>query len=163
RSGPCSRSAGSDCERRDDLGASAERRPRAPRWTAARRDAKNRPIMQRPLLATSVVITAALALGCPAKVPTPESQAQAGHSPAGVPVTDANDPRVIRDGDDLSAAEDAPRKPPPGPALGSGKPDTSNGVCKLYSPKLPQPECCPFETGFDAEKIKQLCGHALYM
>jgi hypothetical protein len=102
-------------------------------------------------------------LACPAKVPTPESEAQAGKNPAGVPITDADDPRVVRDSDDLYAAEDAPHTPAGGPALGSGRPDTSNGVCKLFSPKLPEPECCPFETGFDAERVRELCGHALYM
>ena len=99
--------------------------------------------------------------GCPAKPPTPEGQAAAGNSP--VPVTDEADPRVVRDGGDLYAAEDAPNPPPGAAKPGSGRPDTGNGVCKLFSPKLPEPKCCPFETGFDAEKIKQLCGHALYL
>jgi hypothetical protein len=103
-------------------------------------------------------------LGCPAKVPTPENQGGGAEGlPPGVAITDPDDPRVVRDSGDLYATESAPRPPAPAPALGSGKPDTSNGVCKLFSPKLPEPQCCPFETGFDAEKIKQLCGHALYM
>ncbi|MFO7566296.1 MAG: hypothetical protein R6X02_26875 [Enhygromyxa sp.] len=119
--------------------------------------------MPRTPLAASLLVVLGCALGCPAKAPTPQSEAQAGRSPAGVPVTDADDPRVVRDSDDLYATEDAPRQPPSTPALGSGRPDTSNGVCKLFSPKLPEPECCPQETGFDAEKVKQLCGHALYM
>ncbi|PRQ05995.1 hypothetical protein [Enhygromyxa salina] len=103
----------------------------------------------------------ALCLGCPAKVPTPEQQATP--TPATPEVTATEDPRVVRDGDDLYAAESAPRPLPGQPALGSGKPDTSNGVCKLFAPKLEEPHCCPFETGFDAERVQQLCGHALYM
>jgi hypothetical protein len=131
-------------------------------------------MLRMPLVtSTPSAVTPALALalagltcsstGCPAKVPTPETEAQAGRNPAGVPVTDDADPRVVRDSDDLYISEDAPRPPASGPALGSGRPDTTNGVCKLFSPKLPEPACCPFETGFDAERVKQLCGHALYM
>jgi hypothetical protein len=106
----------------------------------------------------------ALCLACPAKVPTPQADTNAEKaSPEGVPVVAEDDPRVVRDGDDLYAAESAPRPPPEQPALGSGRPDTSNGVCKLFAPKLPEPQCCPFETGFDAEQIKQICGHELYM
>lgn len=114
-----------------------------------------------PLVA--LALSMSFSLGCPAKVPTPESEAQAGKHPAGVPVTAEDDPRVVRDSEDLYAAEDAPNQPRPAPALGSGKPDTSNGECKLFSPKLPEPKCCPFETGFDAEQVRKLCGHALYM
>ncbi len=121
------------------------------------------PISPRPHPALFALALTGLLAGCPAKAPTPESQAQAGHSPAGVPVSNDADPRVVRDSDDLYAAEDAPRQPDPGPAPGSGRPDTENGVCKLFAPKLPEPKCCPYETGFDAEKIRQLCGHALYM
>jgi hypothetical protein len=122
----------------------------------------------RPLTSSAsaaLVLTAALAsvAGCPAKAPTPEGEAAAGNNPAGVPVTDADDPRVVRDSDDLYAAEDAPHQPPLPAGLGSGRPDTSNGECKLFAPKLPNPECCPFETGFDAEKVRELCGHALYL
>ncbi|KIG19024.1 hypothetical protein DB30_05928 [Enhygromyxa salina] len=104
----------------------------------------------------------AMCLGCPAKVPTPEQQ-QAAQDPASPAVVPTEDPRVVRDGDDLYATESAPRPLPDAPALGSGKPDTSNGVCKLFAPKLADPHCCPFETGFDAERIQKLCGHALYM
>lgn len=106
-----------------------------------------------------------LCLACPAKVPTPQAEDKSKPtSPEGVPIADEQDPRLVRDGDDLYALESAPRQPSaPAPAPGSGKPDTTNGVCKLFAPKLPEPECCPFETGFDAEKIKQICGHELYM
>lgn len=103
----------------------------------------------------------AMCLGCPAKVPLPEQQATP--NPASAEVTPTDDPRVVRDGDDLYATESAPRPLPGDAALGSGKPDTSNGVCKLFAPRLSEPHCCPFETGFDAERVKQICGHALYM
>jgi hypothetical protein len=112
-----------------------------------------------------LLLCVGLCLACPAEVPTPQTQAQSQpSSPEGVPIVEKGDPRIVRDGDDLYTLESAPRPPTPAAtALGSGKPDTSNGVCKLFAPKLPEPECCPFETGFDAEKIKQICGHELYM
>jgi hypothetical protein len=112
-----------------------------------------------------LLLSIGLCLACPATVSTPQAEAQSRpSSPEGVPVADENDPRVVRDGNDLYAIESAPRQPSePEAALGSGKPDTTNGVCKLFAPKLPEPQCCPFETGFDAEKIKQICGHQLYM
>jgi hypothetical protein len=105
-----------------------------------------------------------LCLGCPAKVPSPEAEAKSEPAtPDGVAVVDPDDPRVVRDGDDRYALDSAPHAPASDAAPGSGKPDTQNGVCKLFAPKLPEPECCPFETGFDAEKVKQICGHQLYM
>jgi hypothetical protein len=107
----------------------------------------------------SLVGLAALCLGCPAKVPTPE-QATPNPSPVATPT---DDPRVVRDGEDLYTVESAPHPLPSDPAPGSGRPDTTNGVCQLYAPKLSDPQCCPQETGFDAERIKQICGHALYM
>lgn len=113
-----------------------------------------------------LLLAASLApcLGCPAKAPTPETEERAGAvAPDGVPVADPDDPRIVRDGEDMYPAESAPRTPSEGPTPGSGRPDTTNGVCKLFSPKLPEPRCCPFETGFDAERIKQICGHELYM
>jgi hypothetical protein len=121
--------------------------------------------MPRFSLALCLSFGMGLCLGCPVKAPTPESEAKSGTpSPEGVPVVDDSDPRVVRDGEDLYAVESAPRTPSEDePALGSGRPDTSNGVCKLFAPKLPEPECCPFETGFDADRIKQICGHELYM
>jgi hypothetical protein len=122
-------------------------------------------MLRRPHLMLLVCPWVALCLACPATVSTPQTEEQARpSSPEGVPVVDENDPRIVRDGEDLYELESAPRQPgTPEPALGSGKPDTTNGVCKLFAPKLPDPQCCPFETGFDAEKIKQICGHELYM
>jgi hypothetical protein len=114
----------------------------------------------------SLLLAAALApcLGCPAKAPTPETEERsAAVAPDGVPVVDEDNPRVVRDGEDMYPAESAPHPPSEGPAPGSGRPDTTNGVCKLFAPKLPEPRCCPFETGFDAERVRQICGHELYM
>jgi hypothetical protein len=74
---------------------------------------------------------------------------------------------VVRDGDDLYAVPDAvageadPTQA--GPAPGSGKPDETNGVCRLFAPKLPKPECCAAETGFDVETAKSACGHSIYL
>jgi len=121
--------------------------------------------MQPTSLATPYIVglVLALSLGCPAQAPTPEGASAGVGAPPGVSVVVEDDPRLVRDSDDLYVAESAPNPPAPAPALGAGRPDTSNGECKLFSPKLPQPECCPRETGFDAERVKQLCGHALYM
>jgi hypothetical protein len=123
------------------------------------------PMPRYPLALLSLNFGVVVCLACPTKVPTPQAEAKSERvSPEGVPVVDESDPRVVRDGEDLYALESAPRQPSEDePALGSGRPDTSNGVCKLFAPKLPDPECCPFETGFDAERIQQICGHELYM
>ena len=114
--------------------------------------------MKRTFAPLSIAALLALTTGCP----TQATPAKAEQGPPG-PRVDEDDPRVVRDGDDLYPAENAPNPVPDGPAPGSGRPDTTNGVCKLFAPKLPEPECCPIETGFDAEQVKQLCGHQLYM
>jgi hypothetical protein len=106
-------------------------------------------------------------LGCPAKVPegaAAEGKAVGDPTPPNVPVTAPDDPRVVRDTDDLYDLEVASPPPSPDqPGPGSGVPDETNGVCRLYAPKLPHPECCPVEVGFDAEAIRQLCGHPAYL
>lgn len=108
-------------------------------------------------------------LGCPAQVPGPQQQdvihtSVGDPTPANVPITPADDPRVVRDTDDLYDVDN------PSPVLaegelgrGSGTPDETNGECRLYAPELPEPRCCPFEVGFDAEAIRELCGHAVYL
>lgn len=126
------------------------------------------PSMRTAPLPLSLLALLGLGLGCPAQAPRPEQQAaqpvdRSDETPAGVLVADPEDDRVVRDSGDLYATESAPGSGLGSPSLGSGRPDTSNGTCKLFSPQLPTPECCPFETGFDAEQVKQLCGHALYM
>jgi hypothetical protein len=116
----------------------------------------------------SLLALSPLLLACPAKVPQPQ-QGQADTTvgdptPSNVPITPADDPRVVRDTNDLYDVDEPtplPSEPEIGP--GSGAPDETNGVCRLYAPKLPNPECCPFEVGFDAEAIRELCGHAVYL
>lgn len=117
-----------------------------------------------PALLRLAPLAALLALGCPAKAPTPEDQQQAANgAPPGVPVVSEDQPGVVRDGDELYPIESAPNLPPEPAAPGSGLPDTSNGVCRLFAPKLPEPACCPTETGFDAELFQAACGLELYL
>lgn len=112
--------------------------------------------LTRSLLASAALACVLPLAACPTKLPKRErakAQASVGEE----------DPRVVRDTDDLYPADKPPRPVDDGPAPGSGKPDTSNGVCRLFAPKLPEPTCCSFETGFDAEQIRELCGHDLYL
>ncbi len=99
-------------------------------------------------------------LGCPAEVknPTPAPPTKKEK-----PVVDESDPRVVRDGEDLYAAGSLPEPPDTTKGKGSGKPDTSNGYCQLYAPKLPEPHCCQTEYGFDAEAARDACGKTLYL
>lgn len=110
-------------------------------------------------------ITAAtmLLLGCPSEVNVPTRPAKRA-----APVVDETDPRVVRDGEDLypvaakARAEEKERPDEPS-GLGTGKPDESNGVCRLYAPRLPNPECCKGEYGVDADFVAKTCGHELYL
>jgi hypothetical protein len=74
---------------------------------------------------------------------------------------------VILDGDDLYAVPEGiageAAAGEAGPAPGSGKPDETNAVCRLFAPKLPKPTCCGVETGFDVETAKAACGHSIYL
>jgi hypothetical protein len=107
----------------------------------------------RPLL---LVPAAALLLAaCPQQVAPTEKR-----EPPQIEVS-PDDPRVVADTSDLYPARDEPAAD--GPAPGSGVPDETNGVCRLYAPKLPTPECCPKEHGLDAEVVKRACGHPLYL
>lgn len=96
---------------------------------------------------------------CPSKLgPSEKSAAK---------VTKDDDPRVVRDSGDLYVAE-APSSPlqaetAAAESLGTGKPDESNGVCRLYAPKLKSPVCCESEYGVDEEVIRKTCGHELYL
>ncbi|MGH1339931.1 MAG: hypothetical protein ACRBN8_00155 [Nannocystales bacterium] len=99
-------------------------------------------------------------LGCPAEVkdtsPAPAPKAQ--------PQVDESDPRVVKIGDDLYAADALPQTSVEDiKGKGSGKPDESNGFCRLYAPKLPEPHCCLNEAGFDAEAAAKSCGKPLYL
>ena len=75
-----------------------------------------------------------------------------------------NDKRIVADTADYYAAENGvPNPPPPPPSRGTGKPDETNGVCRLYAPELPDPGCCERQLGFDVDVIKQACGLRLYL
>lgn len=80
----------------------------------------------------------------------------------------AKDPRVVADTDDLYPLKNPPPEgssipEPTGPAPGSGVPDETNGVCRLFAPKLPKPECCVQDLGLDVEVAKKACDHTLYL
>lgn len=98
--------------------------------------------------------------GCPAEVkdttPAPPPK------PEPKPVDEA-DPRVVKVDDDLYALQSLPPEEDDTKAKGSGKPDETNGFCRLYAPKLPEPHCCQAESGFDAEATAKACGHPLYL
>ncbi len=99
-------------------------------------------------------------VGCPAEVKDPAP----APAPKAEPVVDESDPRVVKVGDDLYAAESVPLSTPEVvKGKGSGKPDESNGYCRLYAPKLPEPHCCLTEYGFDAEAAAKSCGKPLYL
>jgi len=112
----------------------------------------------------SVLLAAALLGGCPNEI-DPASLAPRA---AGKAAVDENDPRVVKDGEDLYPAAAIERaeqlqKPTAAGGLGSGKPDESNGECRLFAPKLPSPECCKPEYGFDAETVQKACGLELFL
>lgn len=107
---------------------------------------------------------ALLLIGCPAQVDVEAARPKPNAPP---PIED--DPRVVRDGEDLYAADviekrqeqDEAAKPATG--LGSGKPDESNGKCRLFAPELPKPDCCEGEYGFDAGVLQEACGFDVYL
>jgi hypothetical protein len=121
---------------------------------------RTRPLLQ--LVACAAV--SSLLCACPGEVdkgypdPGASAKAQVGEE----------DERVVKVGGDLYSKE-ASSNPAadgelePGANPGSGKPDETNGVCRLYAPKLAAPECCKFETGFDVEAAKRICGHSIYL
>jgi hypothetical protein len=108
---------------------------------------------------------ALLGLGCPAEVQHAPRKTAAPPPPPPAPMVDENDPRVVKDDEDLYAAQAVERRDPEpeGPAPGSGKPDESNGVCRLFAPQLEKPECCQHELGFDADTVQKSCGLDVYL
>lgn len=116
--------------------------------------------MRRTLLLASCF----LALGCPTQVEHKFGQ-KVDKAPA---APDEKDPRVVKDGEDLYAAEaiEKQEERAPGPdqtGKGSGQSDESNGVCRLYAPKLKNPVCCETDYGFDVANVKDACGLELYL
>lgn len=101
-----------------------------------------------------------LLLACPqAQPPAPTP------SENGAPVP--NDPRVVQDTGDLYPAESAPsaaqKVEEANPSPGTGRPDETNGVCRLYAPELPHPECCEHTFGFDNKVASDTCGLPVYL
>ena len=65
-----------------------------------------------------------------------------------------DDPRAVNATGDLYAADDkrgTPVSPPPPPASpGTGRPDETNGTCRLYAPELTDPELTEWAVFFAA-------------
>jgi len=104
-----------------------------------------------------------LLAACPqAQPPAPTPTADGAH-----PAPD--DPRVVAETGDLYAAQSAPSalRPPegekPDKAPGSGRPDETNGVCRLYAPQLAEPKCCEHTLGFDSTFAADTCGLQVYL
>jgi hypothetical protein len=112
-----------------------------------------------PRLWIAVPALAALLAACPqATESAPEAR------PEDAPPNLA-DKRIVADTGDFYAADKAPNRPPepPPPSPGTGRPDETNGKCRLYAPELPNPECCERQLGLDVEVIKRACGLKLYL
>ena len=116
----------------------------------------------RPFALALVLVGAS---ACPAEVQHELGQPRV----MATPEVDESDPRVVKDGEDLYAAAAVARAGPTRldhegeKKRGSGRPDESNGVCRLYAPKLPEPQCCQTEYGFDVDTVREACGLDLYM
>lgn len=100
---------------------------------------------------------------CP-QATQPAPDAQPGDAPPSI-----DDKRVVADTADYYAADHVPSQTPAAVASatpaapGSGRPDESNGKCRLYAPELPDPQCCERQLGFDVEVVKRACGLKLYL
>lgn len=126
----------------------------------------------RPLLTLSVLLSLTGSLvfglaGCPQEISSEEQRAEAAREAKQIA---AADDRIAADTSDLYAVR--PNRPPTpsatrhdgdGPKPGSGAPDESNGVCRLFAPEHPQPVCCDLDLGFDVDTVQQACGERLYM
>ncbi|MEE9385862.1 MAG: hypothetical protein V3V08_20825 [Nannocystaceae bacterium] len=117
-----------------------------------------------PFAAASLTLVLAMVCGsCRAPKPAPDRTARGAPSALAVP--------------EPSDEESAPYRPVPPPGWetpsdtpseqelgrGSGSTDETNGTCRLYAPRLPNPQCCPREYGFDAVVAAQLCGHEVFL
>ena len=114
--------------------------------------------------------TALLALALPCLLTACPAPSPGNHDAQGAVPVEA-DPRVARHAGDLYSRRDLERNLGPAggaqeaeaPRPGSGKPDESNGVCRLYAPRLPAPECCAVELGFDEAFVRKTCGYPVYL
>lgn len=106
-----------------------------------------------------------LLLGCPSSTANPYGD----KPPSPKPQVGADDPRVVvKDGElytqkTIERAEERSVGNDDELGLGSGRPDETNGVCRLYAPKVPDPQCCNAELGFDVETVQAACGHDIYL
>lgn len=112
-----------------------------------------------------VVLLPVLLLGCPSSTTNPYGDKQSSPQPQ----VGADDPRVAtKDGELYTqktlerAAERSPGADDE-PGLGSGRSDETNGVCRLFAPKEPHPQCCNGEFGFDVETVREACGYDVYL
>jgi hypothetical protein len=102
-------------------------------------------------------------LACPSELP--EETVSAPSRVEAVKPT--GNPRVVELDGELYA-KDSPSIAPTGSETkvrspGTGIPDETNGVCRLYAPKFPDPACCAFETGFDQRLAREICGLDVYL
>lgn len=118
-----------------------------------------------PKGATRSAWIALVLLGCPSSTANPYGD----KPPTPQPQVGADDPRVVvKDGElytqkTIERAEERSPGSDEEPGLGSGRPDETNGVCRLYAPKLPHPQCCNAELGFDEETVRTACGYDVYL
>ncbi|MCA9711976.1 MAG: hypothetical protein KDK70_39435 [Myxococcales bacterium] len=116
----------------------------------------------RPL-STLVLLTL---LGCPSATGNPYGAKKEQPPP---PQVSPDDPRVAEHDGELytqktvERIQEKSRNDEDQLGLGSGRPDETNGKCRLYAPKLPEPECCKGELGFDVETVQQACGLDVYL
>lgn len=101
-------------------------------------------------------------------VACPQAQAPAPTPTVGGAHPAPADPRVVEDTGDLYAAQSAPsaaKQPEAEPVKspGTGRPDETNGVCRLYAPELPNPKCCEHTLGFDSKVAAETCGLQVYL
>jgi hypothetical protein len=130
---------------------SLARAPLAPR----RRPRYMSDVMPAPrILAPPVLVL--LASACPqATGPAPDD---AAGKVAAVPT---GDKRVVEVDGDYYPAKRPPE--PPAASPGTGRPDETNGKCRLFAPELRDPACCERQLGFDVETVQQACGFRLYL
>lgn len=123
------------------------------------------PALVVPARCATWLLAVATLTACPPPKPSEEQAA-----PATLPSTVELGDRVEQQGTDLYPLGKAPnfdstakkladgaRKP------GAGIPDETNGVCRLFDPALPEPECCKFESGLDVDDALATCGFSAYL
>lgn len=121
------------------------------------------PVMPRLRIAVLLALLGPLVAGLAA---CPQATGPAPTKVEARPVTAVDDPRAVNETGDLYVADTrgSPTLTPPQPASpGTGRPDETNGKCRLYAPELPDPECCERQLGFDVETVKRVCGFKLYL